>query len=108
VARSDVSTTGVTTQRKRHCPRFSSGNSQAVRIPKKYQPDADEVEITRRGDTGTHYGRLRSELEKRGSPIGAYDLLIAAHAIALRLILVTNNVREFRRVSGLRLENWVQ
>lgn len=54
----------------------------------------------------SHYGRLRTGLEKRGSLIGAYDLLIAAHALALGLTLVTNNVREFRRVPGLRLENW--
>lgn len=54
----------------------------------------------------THYGKLRAGLEKSGSPIGAYDLLIAAHALALELILVTNNVREFRRVPALRLENW--
>jgi tRNA(fMet)-specific endonuclease VapC len=54
----------------------------------------------------THYGKLRAGLEKSGSLIGAYDLLIAAHALALQLTLVTNNLREFRRVPGLRLENW--
>jgi tRNA(fMet)-specific endonuclease VapC len=54
-----------------------------------------------------HYGRIRSELERRGSPIGAYDLLIAAHALSLDLTLVTNNLREFARISGLRVENWV-
>ena len=54
----------------------------------------------------THYGRLRSKLERIGSPIGAYDLLIAAHALSLGLILVTRNVREFARVRGLRVENW--
>ncbi len=54
----------------------------------------------------THYGRLRSELEAMGSPIGSYDLLIAAHALSLGLILVTRNVREFTRVQGLRVESW--
>ena len=58
------------------------------------------------GSAATHYGRLRAGLEKSGSLIGAYDLLIAAHALALELTLVTNNVHEFRRVPGLRLENW--
>lgn len=53
-----------------------------------------------------HYGQLRTELEKSGSPIGAYDLLIAAHALSLGLTLITNNVREFGRVSGLPVENW--
>ena len=55
----------------------------------------------------SHYGRLRAELENKGSPIGAYDLLIAAQALCLGLTLITNYVREFRRVKGLRIENWV-
>ena len=55
-----------------------------------------------------HYGRLRAELESAGKPIGAYDLMIAAHALSLGLTLVTNNVREFSRVPGLRLDNWAE
>jgi tRNA(fMet)-specific endonuclease VapC len=55
-----------------------------------------------------HYGQLRAELESKGAPIGAYDLLIAAHALALGLTLVTNNVREFRRVPQLSIENWAE
>ncbi|WP_366913452.1 type II toxin-antitoxin system VapC family toxin [Rhodoferax sp.] len=53
------------------------------------------------------YGELRAYLEKQGTPIGPLDQQIAAHALALGLTLVTNNVREFERVPGLRLENWV-
>jgi tRNA(fMet)-specific endonuclease VapC len=53
------------------------------------------------------YGRLRSALERRGEAIGAYDMLIAAHAMALDATLVTNNEREFKRIKGLRIENWV-
>jgi len=53
------------------------------------------------------YGRIRYQLEKRGRPIGAMDLLIAAHALSLDIPLVTNNVGEFDRVPGLRVENWV-
>jgi tRNA(fMet)-specific endonuclease VapC len=49
---------------------------------------------------------LRAALEKRGRPIGAYDILIAGSALARGLVLVTSNVREFERVSGLRVENW--
>lgn len=52
------------------------------------------------------YGKLRAELEKKGQPIGSMDTLIAAHALSLNATLVTNNVREFSRVDGLRLENW--
>ena len=49
---------------------------------------------------------IRAELERQGTPIGPYDLLIAGQAVAGRLTLVTNNVREFQRVSGLKLESW--
>ncbi|MEA3063230.1 MAG: tRNA(fMet)-specific endonuclease VapC [Sphingomonadales bacterium] len=52
------------------------------------------------------YAQLRAELERRGTPIGANDMLIAAHALALDCILVTANEREFRRVPGLKVENW--
>lgn len=54
-----------------------------------------------------HYGSIRAELARLGQPIGQNDLFIAAHARALGLILVTNNVREFSRVSGLAVENWL-
>jgi tRNA(fMet)-specific endonuclease VapC len=52
------------------------------------------------------YGKIRAELEKKGTPIGPLDLLIAAHAKSLDLILVTNNEKEFNRISGLVVENW--
>jgi tRNA(fMet)-specific endonuclease VapC len=53
------------------------------------------------------YGVLRAALEKKGKPIGPLDTLIAAHAIALGTVLVTNNTREFARVPGLAVEDWV-
>ena len=52
------------------------------------------------------YGDLRAGLERAGRPIGALDLLIAAHALALGAVLVTNDESEFRRVPGLRVQNW--
>jgi tRNA(fMet)-specific endonuclease VapC len=55
---------------------------------------------------GQEYGRIRSELETIGRPIGNNDLWIAAHASALKAILVTNNRREFDRVKGLKVEDW--
>ena len=58
-------------------------------------------------DAALSYGRVRARLETIGSPIGSMDLLIAAHALSLGVRLVTNNLREFRRVPGLKLENWV-
>lgn len=54
-----------------------------------------------------HYGKLRAELEKKGNVIGGLDMSIAAHAISCNMTLVTNNTKEFERVDGLRLENWV-
>ena len=53
------------------------------------------------------YGDIRSLLEKKGNIIGSNDLLIAAHALSLDWILVTNNEKEFKRVDGLKIENWV-
>jgi len=53
------------------------------------------------------YGKIRAELAKRGTPIGSMDMLIAAHAVSSRCVLVTNNEREFKRVQGLTIENWV-
>jgi tRNA(fMet)-specific endonuclease VapC len=52
------------------------------------------------------YGKVRDKLEAIGTPIGPLDTQIAAHALALNLTLVTNNVDEFRRVDGLKIENW--
>lgn len=54
-----------------------------------------------------HYGSIRANLEASGQPIGAYDLMIAGHARSRGLTVVTNNQREFERVPGLLLENWV-
>ena len=52
------------------------------------------------------YGKIRSTLERSGTPIGGNDLWLAAHALEEDLVLVTNNTREFERVDGLKLENW--
>ncbi|MCM1024055.1 MAG: type II toxin-antitoxin system VapC family toxin [Prevotella sp.] len=52
------------------------------------------------------YGKIRADLRKKGTPIGAMDMLIAAHARAEKLTVVTHNTREFERVEGLTLEDW--
>lgn len=54
-----------------------------------------------------HYGALRADLERRGRVIGPYDMMIAAHAQSLGLTIVTNNRREFDRVPGLVVEDWL-
>ncbi|MDA1262944.1 MAG: type II toxin-antitoxin system VapC family toxin [Planctomycetota bacterium] len=54
------------------------------------------------------YGMVRAALERKGTPIGPLDTLIASHALALGVTLITNNEREFRRIAGLRIENWIK
>ena len=58
-------------------------------------------------EAAAHTGMIRSELAKAGTPIGPYDQMIAGHARSRGLIVVTNNLREFERVPGLRVEDWV-
>jgi len=58
------------------------------------------------GNAAVIFGEIRAELEKKGRIIGAYDLLIGAHALSENLTLVTNNMNEFNRIPGISLENW--
>jgi tRNA(fMet)-specific endonuclease VapC len=59
-------------------------------------------------DATVEYGKIRSELERKGVPIGPLDMLIAAHAMSLDVTLVTNNVREFERIPELKIDNWTK
>lgn len=58
-------------------------------------------------DAAISYGKIRAGLEAKGQPIGSLDTLIAAHALSLGFTIVTNNTREFERVPGLHVENWI-
>jgi tRNA(fMet)-specific endonuclease VapC len=69
-----------------------------------FLPYVEAVELDE--DAALHYAEVRADLKRRGVMIGANDLLIAAHARALELTLVTNNTAEFERVRHLKLENW--
>ena len=67
------------------------------------------MEILPYGDEAAeHYGRVRFYLEKKGTPIGSLDMLIAAHALSADCVLITNNVKEFERVPNLKINNWVK
>jgi len=67
------------------------------------------IEIIDYGYEATvEYGKIREKKKKNGVPIGPLDMLIASHAKSLNLILVTNNVREFERIVGLKIENWTK
>ncbi|MGQ9555287.1 MAG: type II toxin-antitoxin system tRNA(fMet)-specific endonuclease VapC [Anaerolineae bacterium] len=59
-------------------------------------------------EAAVFYGAVRASLERDGTPIGPLDTMIAAHALSLGAVLVTNNMREFARVQGLRIEDWTQ
>ena len=59
-------------------------------------------------DAADCYGKIRADLEKKGRPIGPLDMMIAGHGQSLGYTVVTNNVKEFSRVSALRIENWAE
>ncbi|MDQ8039837.1 MAG: type II toxin-antitoxin system VapC family toxin [Rickettsiella sp.] len=83
---------------KSQYPKKNSTALGEFKLPLDILPFDEEV---------THYyGRVRAYLEKKGTSIGALDLMIAAHALCINSILVTNNIKEFSRVPKLRVENW--
>ena len=83
----------------------SNDPSRAHSLLKQFSRVVQVVPLT--PEAGPHYGEVRASLQRAGTPIGNNDLWIAAHALALGVPLVSNNVREFERVPGLKLENWV-
>ena len=87
--------------------RFGLAKNPSARLAAQVEPVLEAVPASPwEPPADEHYGRLRACLERKGTPIGANDMLIAAHALALEATLVTANEREFRRVPGLRVENW--
>lgn len=88
--------------------RFGAAEKGSARLTERVEALLEILEILPL-DAGVdrHYAEIRNRLERAGKPIGANDLLIAAHARSLDLTLVTGNVREFRRVRDLVYENWL-
>ena len=86
-------------------------------IAKSQRPEANRAVLAQllanlpvadfNAEVAVHYGRIRAWLESAGQPIGPNDLLIAAHALSVGATLVTDNLREFSRVPGLAVENWL-
>jgi len=88
--------------------RFGAAKAASRRLSDQIEQVLEPLDILPLESPVEHYyAEIRSTLERRGTPIGPNDLLIAAHALALGLTLVTDNIREFSRVEGLAVENWL-
>jgi len=83
----------------------STRRSQAVEAIEQFMAQIEIIPFSAKA--ASHHGQLRVELERVGSPAGTFDMLIGAHARSEGLIVVTNNLREFARMPGVRVENWV-
>lgn len=89
--------------------RYGAANRRSRYLAQRVAETLDGIEIVPlESPVDSAYAQLRVELERTGNLIGPNDLLIAAQAVALGLILVTDNEREFSRVSGLKIENWLR
>lgn len=89
--------------------RYGATKRASARLSQQLNMILDTIDIVAlESPVDEIYGAIRTKLEKSGKPIGGNDLLIAAHAIALDTVLVTDNEREFSRVDGLKRENWLR
>jgi tRNA(fMet)-specific endonuclease VapC len=89
--------------------RFGAKRRGSPRLTARLESVLDVLEVLPlEAPADAIYADIRAHLEKAGQPIGANDLLIAAHALTLDHTIVTNNEREFSRIAGLRIENWVR
>ena len=87
--------------------RYGAARRNSARLSKQVEAVLEAVDVRPLAEPADRlYGEIRSEMERAGQPIGRNDLLIAAHARALAATLITGNVREFRRVPGLAVEDW--
>jgi len=88
--------------------RFGAAQKGSARLSEQLEQVLAVLPILPLEDEASRrYGDIRHGLEKAGTPIAPHDLLIAAHALSLGLTLVTDNTREFERVKGLKLQNWL-
>lgn len=84
----------------------SDSAAKTLRLVENFLRPLSILEFT--SDDASAYAQVRAKLERTGTPIGPLDTLIAAQAVARKLVLVSNNLREFSRIAGLRLENWAR
>ncbi len=105
-ARVDVSVSTITEAELKTGAAKSSSPTRTLRLIENFLRPIARLEFTS-GDAAA-YAQIRARLERAGTPIGPMDMLIAAQGVARKLVLVTNNEREFSRVHGLRIENWAR
>jgi len=103
-SRADVAVSVITEGELRTGAAKSSSPAKTLRLLENFLRPLEIVEFT--SADAASYANVRSKLERAGRAIGPLDTLIAAQAVCRKLVLVTNNEREFRRVAGLRVENW--
>jgi tRNA(fMet)-specific endonuclease VapC len=103
-SRADVAVSVITEGELRTGAAKSSSPAKTLRLLENFLRPLEIVEFT--SADAASYANVRSKLERAGRPMGPLDTLIAAQAVCRRLVLVTNNEREFRRVASLRVENW--
>lgn len=105
-SREDVAVSVITEAELRTGAAKSSSPARTLRLVENFLKPLAIVEFT--SEDAATYARIRTRLERAGTPIGPLDTLIAAQAVGRKLTLVTNNEREFRRVSDLTIENWTR
>ena len=103
-SREDVAVSVITEGELRTGAAKSTAAVKTLRLVENFLRPLSIVEFT--SQDATSYAQVRAKLEEAGTPIGPLDTLIAAQAVARKLVLVSNNEREFRRVAGLRIDNW--
>ena len=89
--------------------RYGAAKKRSARLTRQVDEVLEALEVVPfEAPADSIYGAVRTKLDAAGTPIGGNDLLIASHALALGLTLVTDNEREFARVGGLKIENWLR
>jgi tRNA(fMet)-specific endonuclease VapC len=103
-SREDIAISVITEAELRTGAAKSSSPIKTLRFIENFLRPLTTIEFT--SEDAVVYAQVRARLERAGTPIGPLDTIIASQAVARGLTLVTNNEREFRRVNGLRVENW--
>lgn len=103
-SREDIAVSVITEAELRTGAAKSTLAAKTLRLVDNFLRPLGIVEFT--SNDAASYAQVRAKLERAGTPIGPLDTLIAAQAVARKLVLVSNNEREFSRVMGLRVENW--